>query len=144
MFCFYLGSQACRKPVLWSNPGEIPNILPAALGALSSPRRPMLLRTLKKSIARFHGERFDLCPVSFSFHFLLPIILPCVWGCFPRAFQPGSRFLAELGVSSCVMSMVRHFGHVILEIWVSGFLCPSGCSTGAAPHFLCQCTLIYP
>lgn len=46
--------------------------------------------------------------------------------------------------SAAVMSMVRHFGHVILEIWVSGFLCPSSCSTGAAPHLLCCCTLIYP
>lgn len=46
--------------------------------------------------------------------------------------------------SAAVMSMGRHFGHVIWEIWVSGFLCPSGCSAGAAPHFLCRCTLIYP
>lgn len=106
VFCFYLGSQACRKPVVFSsNPGEIPSILPAALGALSSPRRPMLLRALKESIAQFHGGGFDLCPVSFSFHFpLLPLSSlvseAASQGPF-RHLQSGSRLLAELGVSSC-------------------------------------------
>lgn len=148
MFCFYLGSQACKKPVVfWSNLGEIPSILPAALGALSSPRRPMLLRALKESVAQFLGGRLDLCPVSFSFIFLSSHYLPLCLGLLPKGLSDTFSLVAgclQSLESSAVMSMVRYFGHVILGIWVSGFLCPSGCSPGAAPHFVCRCTVAYP
>lgn len=59
----------------------------------------MLLKTLKESIAQFHGGRFDLCPVSFSFHFPLFLLSSLVSGAASQG-QSGSRFLAELGVSS--------------------------------------------
>lgn len=112
---------------------------PAALGALSSPRGPVLLRALKESIAQFHGGGFDLCPVSFSFHFpLFPLSSLVSEAISQRPFiylQPSSRLEA-----AAVMGMVRHFGHGIFHIWVSGFLCSSGYSSDAA-HFLCRCTL---
>lgn len=45
--------------------------------------------------------------------------------------------------SAAVVGMVRHFGHGVLKICVSGFLYPSGYSSDAAPHFLC-CSLFCP
>uniref|UniRef100_A0A8C8AYC3 MAX interactor 1, dimerization protein n=1 Tax=Otus sunia TaxID=257818 RepID=A0A8C8AYC3_9STRI len=65
----------------------------------------MLLRTLKESIAQFHGGGFDLCPVSFSFHFPLFPLSSLVseaasQGPF-RHLQSGSRLPAELGITGC-------------------------------------------
>lgn len=132
MFCFYLGSQACGKAfVFWSNPGEIPSILPAALGALSSPRRPMLLRALKESIAQFHGGGFDLCPVYFSFHFPLFPLSSLVSGAASqgpfRHLQSSSRLLAELGVSSCDEYGRGFWTCYLGNLAVLAVLCPSGC-----------------
>lgn len=137
MFCFYLAPQACRKACYflawcWGSARHPP----------SSTRSPQLSREncVVKGTQRIYcsvpwGRVWSLSSFFFLSLSSLPIILPCVWGCFPKSFRhlyPGSRL-----ESAAVMGMVRHFGHGILKVWVSGFLA----FLAILAHFLCRCIL---
>lgn len=145
MLCFYLDSQTCRKAWYflvwsWGNARHPPS------SARSSQLSQKVCGVKGTQRISSMGESLISVQFLFSFHFpLFPLSSLVSEAASQEPFrylQLSSRLPAELGISSC------NGDGKVLWMWclenLSVCLSPSGCSSDAAPHFLCCCTLLCP